>query len=352
MNMQRRALRLSNHEYLALAKDKTFTAFSVGNNVPVESKLATKLDDLSMSSKTLVKYMDYEVNNKLFPLLDNVSHDHDLHVFYKLGGTKNYGYCLESEDIKPLPPFLPQKYFTSSLVSKTHGILDICGAKKSNVADQEWETLRTINYLAVEFSDNDDEEKKEEFDSSKDNNDTKGKKWQPLTQTSLARCLPAVCEVSNDKLFIAGGDTTKGFTDAVEIFDYKTKEWIVAKEMKNPRRSAGCCYWKEREEIVIGGGYDTTYSKKVERYDIIKNKWMNVKPDAKFGHGGGPNIKIKYDYCNNGLITIGGQDYIEFIDIRDNNARWISLCDIGKKVGYRKNTLSFIDRPLYSLFNI
>ena len=363
LNMQGRALGLAKHEYLALTKDSSFTAFS-GGNTPGRCTLVTKLGDLSKTARKLCKYRDHEINSKLFPSLNNVSHD--LHVFYKLGGNQNFAYCLESEDIAPFPPFIIQKDRASSLVSKIHGVLDICGTTISNAVDQEWQALKTINYLAVELCDDDDEEKKEEFDSSKDNDDIKieedDKKysftWKPLTQMTTARYFPGICEFANHKLFVAGGDTTKGFTDIVEIFDYKTKEWVLAKEMKNPRRSCGSCYWKEREEIVIGGGYDKTYSKKVARYDINKNKWMNVPSDTNLGHAGGPNVKIRYDYCNNGLITIGGilsgswQDYIEFIDIRDNKARWIPLCDIAVKVGYKKETLNFMHRPLHSLFDI
>ena len=371
LNMQERAIAISGHEYLALTSDSVFTAFSGQDRG--RGRLTTKLGDLGKTSRKLAKYRDHEIHNKLFPSLSNVSHD--LHVFYKMGGDQNFAYCLESEDIQPLPSFAVEKDRASSLLSKTHGLLEICGITNGN--NKQHIPVKTVNYLVATDINDEDDEKKEEFDSSKDE-ETIGKgdsseqqdlspkysfEWATLTEMTEPRFFPGICEYDNNsKLCVIGGDKgmKKGYSDAVEIFDYQTKKWTSGKPMlKNAgRRSAGCCYWKEKNWIVVGGGYDGQYSKKVEAYDLQKDKWIKQWPDTKLGHAGGPNMTIRYDWCNNGVMTIGGilsgawQDYIEFIDIRDNKAQWTVLCDIAVKAGYKKSTLNYTQRRLQSLFNI
>ena len=126
----------------------------------------------------------------------------------------------------------------------------------------------------------------------------------------------SVCTLLGDKLFIAGGkDGINGHQrcsddrynyaaehmKCVELLDFEERDehglagkFTKLSDMKFGRWRAGIYHDKDRECIYVGGG-DGNACQRIERYDIIKDKWMNV-------------ANTKYAYYHRPLVWVDNGD--------------------------------------------
>jgi hypothetical protein len=103
-------------------------------------------------------------------------------------------------------------------------------------------------------------------------------------------------------LFIFGGQAPKA-TNKVEVYDFRTQDWLYRKEMGSKRCRAGCVFFKGKI-YLIGGFNGNTRLKSVDIYDPIKDTWTPGE-DMVCRRG-------THGVClmNNRIYAIGGFDGI------------------------------------------
>lgn len=127
-----------------------------------------------------------------------------------------------------------------------------------------------------------------------------------------------------EKLMVVGGinfSNSKSL-QAVEIYDFQIKKWKHLKSMNHQRWHSGIYFDKETDNVYVGGGRKV--KKKVEFYNIKKNKWYNLC-DTILEHKIGPIFwKDKFDDNLLYIASTNGHG-IEYIDLRKSNNGWTTI---------------------------
>ena len=81
--------------------------------------------------------------------------------------------------------------------------------------------------------------------------------------------------VCGDRMFVMGGYDGHETLNAVEEYNFTSREWRQAKPMSVARSNAGAAVWKEK--IYVVGGWDGRALDTVERFDVIRDEWELIK---------------------------------------------------------------------------
>lgn len=158
-------------------------------------------------------------------------------------------------------------------------------------------------------------------------------KWQNIVNMQAKRCWSSPIMVkrsnsnynyidnnnnNNKSLIVIGGRNHWGSQTIVEIFNFNKSKWNYLQSCNYARYKAGIYYDKLINNLYLAGGHNA--EKKIEVYDIIKNKWRNL-PDTNIKHENYPII-----WKTNCILYITSTDSnsIEYIDLRTNKTNNIS----------------------------
>ncbi|XP_050412233.1 kelch domain-containing protein 8A [Patella vulgata] len=127
-------------------------------------------------------------------------------------------------------------------------------------------------------------------------------KWESLENIPSKRVF-AMYAATDTHIFSMGGlgqPASKGFTNTCEVYNIEKKSWTVGNNMMVKRGdfAIGVCGGK----VVCAGGLtnDGKPTKRVEAYDVKKNKWLQL-PDCDQGHS-----SCGYTVTDGKFYVVGG----------------------------------------------
>eukprot|EP01084_Bolivina_argentea_P309062 534562_1 len=182
----------------------------------------------------------------------------------------------------------------------------------------------------------------------------------PAGHYCMSSCVINANNSNKEFLFAcSGSDDVRADTSVAWMLDINNygEEWNILPQMEVARNVAGCYYWRDKECIIVGGGWNGSSKRDIEIFNITKNKWnYGIKiNDTNLNHRYYPTIWIDFDYnkyqfdahnIGHLIYIAGGEDTgndvggLEVYDIRDNCDKWmiVSKC-LNKELGLTKTVL-------------
>eukprot|EP01084_Bolivina_argentea_P050829 93486_1 len=161
----------------------------------------------------------------------------------------------------------------------------------------------------------------------------------------------------NEKLVIIGGYHYKSLS-SVEIYDFAIEQneygtkCAQLSSLNVARRKCGACYNSMYQRIYVCGGHGNNIKTghHFEWYDIVKNKWFELKKNTTNRHQNYPvvwidNNKNNYDVIINqskNVLCIASINGIEYFDLREDKTFATLKCN-NKKQRYDLTQLFCID---------
>eukprot|EP01084_Bolivina_argentea_P166634 289264_1 len=320
-------------QYFHTLFEKWYMVFELIRDLPSDY-----IHQFSIPYKTNKKITQSETflgPNSYSPSYHSLYCDNSAFIF-KIEGANNCIYNITTNTMNTLPP-IPKSFYRTYemwghqvLYSMKHETLIVIG---SGYNDNE--IVVSLPYsIRNDFNANCNIEWKElaEIDSSQHN------------RFNMSACLWQ----NESKIFVAGG-----YTSLCDIYDFEKDEWIrLDKQLIYGNKYRGIMEWKNRNNnLIIGGGYFDT--KVFEEYDAIKNKFIELPP-SNHCHYFYPMLSVcnymnGFINSNYGVLLCVGNDgagsytsvegvdkwgYIEFIDVRDNKQKWITIDSLEHLLGY------------------
>ena len=316
--------------------------------------------------KNNTKYINDLIGNSYGNIMHN--NNNELHMIFRIGGVNgttmdgnNDNICLilETGDVIKIPKLNTPRFKHSIVYSKQSGLYVFGGYDKNCKPQGSIEHLKIYD-KNTHFLQKKDDNKQDipDLNSFYSPNmysnthlywDTIGKSEFPRRDhTSVL--YNNIGYNNSDEFILTCMGTNKNWTKDCEIFNISQNKFIPIREIQNVSKYAGSTYWKNYNKCVIIGGVNN-YGKNNYMYDVIKNKWINL-PDTNDSHKYYPCINIeysnKYIKSNNGIIICMGNNgqyrkdwgNIEFLDVRDNKNKWISVQNnIQKMLNFNDNDL-------------
>eukprot|EP01084_Bolivina_argentea_P087800 158561_1 len=176
--------------------------------------------------------------------------------------------------------------------------------------------------------------------------------WKSLANMQTNRYDCTSIMINNNTLMVIGGLCNDTQLSSVELYDFNSNKWSYCDSISFPRFGASAYYVQQLNKVYIGGACShnmknqTNASKRIEYYDIYKNKWYDDIYETNMSHLDKPLIWFNgINLLHIATITSG----IEFMDLRNGNKKWNKLNSLQDmlKLRYEHNS---VDDNCYSLF--
>jgi N-acetylneuraminic acid mutarotase len=147
--------------------------------------------------------------------------------------------------------------------------------------------------------------------------DPKSGRWTRLPDMPTARAALAVGVVGG-RLHAVGGNTGRGQTDVLEIYDVARRRWSRGPSFSVPREHLGGAAARGRFYAVAGRNFQDGNLAVVEAYDPRTKRWSRL-PDVPKARGGNGAAAL-----GDGIVAVGGEEgagTIAEVDRYDFSAR-------------------------------
>ena len=144
------------------------------------------------------------------------------------------------------------------------------------------------------------------------------------------------CCINNgrDIMIIGGYNFAAQSLKSTEIYKYQRKECELLKDMNYKRYKPGCVKSSTIfDQVIVGGGRGDegkNSRRTIEMFDLHKQEWLLYPYKTNCIHTSNPCIWV--NKRNENIVYIAGNwienhtksslGFIEYVDIRENNAKW------------------------------
>jgi len=163
----------------------------------------------------------------------------------------------------------------------------------------------------------------------------------PATQPS-GRFLHAMANIDGDQVLLFGGrHTTSGNFDETWVYDLSANTWAQQIPSSQPSARYGSAMAKiGGDQVLLFGGYDSTFDNETWVYDLSDNTWTNKSPISK------PSARYLHSMANIGgdqVLLFGGHDGAHdnetwVYDLSDNS--WTQQSPVSQPSGRYNHTIA------------